>query len=657
VVLVLAAGGCDDDDDGGPPKVPSDAFAGVVTDTAGLPVEGALVYLVPADDVSTDPITAAGVLAGTVEDFDEPLEDLVAGAGATMDSVVTDAGGGFRFRPLVDGRYFVYVEPGAADGEHLPGGSLCRQALDADELRGQSIDIQVSSSPPPAATYVGMSVCLACHTEDATEKEVAHRLGFKVPGEFSGLQDLGAHPEIDEGLTFFTPGADHTAGTPVFHYDYDATRGFDKFAASLSDPSVAGGIVYARLWLWQDVADGRYKITFENVGNPADPLDLTTREVELTYGGAVYKQRYMIRWPGLNGLYPLLQFQSEGDESKYDRTRRQFRDYHLDFFWDDGGTPADPSDDLLRAPDPTRNIQRNCMGCHAVGYQQFTDAVTGEVLCDTIEDPYGEYDIDGDGRVNDINLGCEGCHGPGSEHVTALEGRWILSPRNLTPEREVMICARCHDRQVGNGTIANGHPLNSADEWPLPGISRAEYLAEHVTRKGPAEGDFWADFAHSKSHHQQGADFLKSAHYRNSTRLVTCSDCHDVHGGTGYPRALVADPRAPDTPLCMGCHGEALGSTGEHTAAVLPFEHGAGLARCVDCHMTRTSKTGAGEYGLLLGPPTGGPGDDDLTYFTNDISSHLFDVPRKDNVGFAGVQPAQAMPIPYTDECGLCHTP
>ena len=46
------------------------------------------------------------------------------------------------------------------------------------------------TSAPPAATYVGMSVGLACHTEDASEKEVAHRLGFKVPGEFSGVQDL-----------------------------------------------------------------------------------------------------------------------------------------------------------------------------------------------------------------------------------------------------------------------------------------------------------------------------------------------------------------------------------------------------------------------------------------------------------------------------------
>ena len=129
-----------------------------------------------------------------------------------------------------------------------------------------------------------------------------------------------------------------------------------------------------------------------------------------------------------------------------------------------------------------------------------------------------------------------------------------------------------------------------------------------MTRKGPAESDFWADFAHSRSHHQQGADFLKSAHYRNSTRLVTCSDCHDVHGGTGYPRALVADPHAPDTPLCMDCHGEALGSTGEHTASRAALRARRRPGPCVDCHMTKTAKTGAGEYGFLLGAAHRRPG-------------------------------------------------
>jgi hypothetical protein len=42
----------------------------------------------------------------------------------------------------------------------------------------------------------------------------------------------------------------------------------------------------------------------------------------------------------------------------------------------------------------------------------------------------------------------------------------------------------------------------------------------------------------------------------------------------------------------------------------------------------------------------------------NDITSHLFTVPRKDNVFVKGVEPDKAMPIPYTNACGItCHDP
>jgi hypothetical protein len=42
----------------------------------------------------------------------------------------------------------------------------------------------------------------------------------------------------------------------------------------------------------------------------------------------------------------------------------------------------------------------------------------------------------------------------------------------------------------------------------------------------------------------------------------------------------------------------------------------------------------------------------------NDITSHLFTVPRKDNVFVKAIEPDKAMPIPYTNACGItCHDP
>ncbi|MGB4336167.1 MAG: hypothetical protein WBJ41_15115 [Chromatiaceae bacterium] len=70
---------------------------------------------------------------------------------------------------------------------------------------------------------------------------------------------------------------------------------------------------------------------------------------------------------------------------------------------------------------------------------------------------------------------------------------------------------------------------------------------------------------------------------------------------------------------------------------------------CTSCHNTKTMQTGAGMGKGLVGR-------DGKNYWMNDITSHLYDVPRKDNPGVKGVEPGKAMPIPYTHACGAaCH--
>jgi hypothetical protein len=83
-----------------------------------------------------------------------------------------------------------------------------------------------------------------------------------------------------------------------------------------------------------------------------------------------------------------------------------------------------------------------------------------------------------------------------------------------------------------------------------------------------------------------------------------------------------------------------------HTQQKIGVEHGMQIY-CVDCHMTKTMQTGSGGKGATAA--------DAGVYWVNDITSHLFDVPRKDNKGVKGVEPGKAMPIPYTGGCGTCH--
>lgn len=69
-----------------------------------------------------------------------------------------------------------------------------------------------------------------------------------------------------------------------------------------------------------------------------------------------------------------------------------------------------------------------------------------------------------------------------------------------------------------------------------------------------------------------------------------------------------------------------------------------GDIRCVDCHMPKTAKSGSGlQQATIAG----------ATYYSGDISSHVFDMPRRASI--ANKSPGM-MPIAYTNKCGLCHT-
>ena len=57
-----------------------------------------------------------------------------------------------------------------------------------------------------------------------------------------------------------------------------------------------------------------------------------------------------------------------------------------------------------------------------------------------------------------------------------------------------------------------------------------------------SEYEIWADDVHSSKPHQQYADFLKSKMYRNERQLVTCSDCHDMHGDSAATNNNAATP-------------------------------------------------------------------------------------------------------------------
>ncbi len=498
------------------------------------------------------------------------------------------------------------------------------------ELKGKKVEILLSGNIPADATFVGTSSCLKCHKTYATEKMTLHKLGIRAAGKDSKLQDSSRFVEIDNGLNILK------AGATFYFTDYDKERGFDKYKISREMPKDPAAASLSATF----AVDGKGNVTvkMQNLKDPSDPPRVYP--VEMTYGGGLYKQRYLLRVG--KSLYPFLQFNEHGNDAYGNRTRQQFRDYHADWFYDEEAKK-------LKNPPIAKSFDKECASCHYTGYT-LTKLDSGEYVAGAVNDPNGEFDVDGDGIPNELNVGCESCHGAGSAHVkapAAKKAATIVSPKKLASERSSLICGQCHSRP--QGFLNNDQPVNKDNKMMVPGTSRNDYLNNYTTREDAAPGDIWE--SHSKSHHQQYLDFIRSSKYRNGDQILSCTTCHDPHGSGSFKHQMRQDAVTPGNTYCQGCH-TAQKDIVKHTEKAVGMAHGPETKiTCTNCHQFKTAQTGAGfGKGLVT--------EDGKNYWENDITSHLFFVPRKDNKHVKGVDPDKAMPIPYTNSCGIsCHDP
>lgn len=653
--LLLSVSGCSGDggsesDEGEPLGAPADGEAeiepeifglvGRVSEPNGVPVAGGTIFLVPAADVAELSATPIDLFASpddtAASTIDEPIEDLIDMRGDSYPQAPVDENGEYRFEALPSGgNQFVVWFPANDDESHFPGGDYCRVAFSTASLTGMRMDIRVSPKPTESATYAGTSACLYCHSDYSSTTRTAHHIGLQVPGVRSPLQDVRPWPGFDQGLGAFD------TGTTLFFYGCDPDS-LDAAKCSISDSPPAGAVSF-EIELRRDPGVplgtiGAYYVLITSRANTEPPLRY---DVVLTYGGALHKQQYLTRRTHSNGAFGYFvlpfQYNYEGDVSNPDPDDWPWRDYRSDQWFDFNSG-------LLAEPGNPESFDNNCAGCHFTGFR-LTGSDAEGWSASAVADVDGAFDYDGDGSPEFINTGCEACHGPGSEHVDNLGKGPIIYPASLTPGRETSICGSCHSRALGIGAGITGLPLSADNEMPPVGIRRADFAAAHTTRVSGTPDDFFGS-GDAKANYQQYSDHIRSVHYRNATRISTCTGCHDPHAR--FEDVYAMDTSGNVNALCTVCHSPGAGfpPLEVHMQETVGFDHGFVMEvfSCTSCHMVPTAKSGASVPALLdtIRPPS-----EPFQYFWNDISSHRLTVTRRDR--------AAEQPVAATSDCASCH--
>jgi len=221
-------------------------------------------------------------------------------------------------------------------------------------------------------------------------------------------------------------------------------------------------------------------------------------------------------------------------------------------------------DDALHWTGPQQNWNYMCAECHSTNLRRGYDRENDR------------YDT----TWTDIDVSCEACHGPGSEHVDWAESGggsggsdarlavdlqrttdWIFAdgiptarPTSLPAERvEVETCGRCHSRRsLVTGTYRFGDPI--ADHYRPALLTEGVY---HADGQILDEVYVYGSFLQSKMH----------------TAGVRCSDCHDPHSAN----LKLGNADA----VCGQCHRPEVFASKEHHH----HEPSSPGAHCVDCHM------------------------------------------------------------------------
>jgi DmsE family decaheme c-type cytochrome len=230
--------------------------------------------------------------------------------------------------------------------------------------------------------------------------------------------------------------------------------------------------------------------------------------------------------------------------------------------------------------------------------------------------------------------GCEGCHGPGSNHMSAGGGAaTIRAFSQMTPTQVIDTCLSCHSKDLSKANIRRSAHTDANVVCTNCHSVHHSPTAKFLLAKKQSELCYGC-------HEPVRAQFNMPVKHRVNEGVIQCTDCHNPHGnfaaswGNCSTSSLLSASHDNEEP-CLKCHVDKRGP--------FVFEHASvRVEGCNACHVSHGSTNAK----LLKRP----------VVFTVCLECHngagTF---GRENLGVYSLSPSHNMLDPRYRQCTLCH--